>query len=57
MTQQGFEFRIANDKKIGHKYPPGVYNARILRSRINRAGNVELVLTDLQKVETEKTSS
>lgn len=34
-------------KKIGHKLAPGTYKARMLRTRFNRAGNLEIVLTDV----------
>jgi len=44
---------IHPDKKIGHKLDPnGTYEADILRSRFNRAGNLELVLTNIRKAKT-----
>lgn len=41
-------------KKIGHKLAPGTYEARILRTRFNRAGNLEMTLTDVKPAETIK---
>jgi len=35
-------------KKVGHRLPPGRYSAVILRSRFNKAGNLEFTLTDVQ---------
>lgn len=34
-------------KKVGHILPPGRYSASILKSRFNRAGNLELTLKDV----------
>lgn len=42
-----FTLVININKKIGHKYPPGKYTADMLKSRINRAGNVEVTLTNI----------
>ncbi len=35
-------------KKIGHTLTPGTYEARILRTRFNRSGNLEMTLTDVK---------
>ncbi len=40
---------IHPDKKIGHKLDPGsTYEADILRSRFNRAGNLEITVTNIR---------
>ena len=39
-------------KKIGHKLIPGTYEARMLRTRLNRAGNLEMVLTEVTPAKT-----
>ena len=52
MTEKIHDFTFAFlGKKIGHKFPPGTYNARMLRTRINQAGNLEIVLTEVERVE------
>lgn len=47
------KFRF-HGKKIGHKLDPGTYEARILRSRFNRAGNLEMTLTEVRPTNTDK---
>ena len=45
MTDIMFTFR---DKKIGHKLSPGTYTARMVRTRINQRGNLEMTLTEVK---------
>ena len=40
-------FRFSG-KKIGHKLAPGTYEALLLRTRFNRAGNLEMTLTEVR---------
>jgi len=35
-------------KKIGHRLAPGTYEAQMLRTRFNKAGNLEMTLTDVR---------
>ena len=35
-------------KKIGHKLTPGTYTATLTKSRFNRAGNLEITLTEVK---------
>jgi len=35
-------------KKVGHRLPPGKYSATILKSRINKAGNLEFTFGDVK---------
>jgi len=35
-------------KKIGHKLTPGTYTATLTKSRLNRAGNLEITLTEVK---------
>ena len=41
-------------KKIGHKLTPGTYTARMVRTRINQRGNVEMVLTEVKPLDTKE---
>ena len=38
-------------KKIGHKLTPGTYIASLTKSRYNKAGNLEITLTDIKPSE------
>ena len=35
-------------KKIGHKLTPGTYTATLTKSRFNKAGNLEITLTEVR---------
>jgi len=39
-------------KKIGHKLTPGTYTAIMSKSRFNRAGNLEITLTEVKPATT-----
>jgi hypothetical protein len=46
----GFQFRF---EKKWKQLKPGAYSAVVVRARINKAGNLELVLTDVREVKGE----
>ena len=49
---------IRPEKKIGHKLDPTlVYEADILKSRFNRAGNLELTVTNIRPTATNDVKS
>lgn len=39
-------------KKIGHKLNPGTYTAVLTKSRFNKAGNLEITLTEVKPATT-----
>jgi len=41
-------------KKIGHTLSPGTFSARMLKTRFNRAGNLEMTLTNIEPVTDEQ---
>ena len=55
-TTHDFAFEFTG-KKIGHKFQPAKYTARMLRTRINQAGNLEIVLTDVRQAESARKES
>ena len=48
---------LEETKKIGHKLVPDKYTAKLLKSRFNQAGNLELTLANVEPADLEYISA